>query len=94
MYPSGGYYPYDGYQTQNMPDMLSRMDDARLRPNPMSTGDGGDAGDAILKMDWDTVRNDPNYEEKLDPEIIPLCDALNRAGFSTTQSCCGHGLWR
>jgi hypothetical protein len=28
----------------------------------------------------------------LDNEIIPLCDALNEAGFVTTQSCCGHGV--
>jgi hypothetical protein len=41
--------------------------------------------------DWNTVRYDPNWEEKLDPEIIPLCDALNAAGFATTTSCCGHG---
>ena len=41
--------------------------------------------------DWNTVRHDPTYEEKLDPEIIPLCDALNAAGFVTTSSCCGHG---
>ena len=41
--------------------------------------------------DWKMVRFDPNYEEKLDPEIIPLCDALNTAGFVTTSSCCGHG---
>jgi hypothetical protein len=41
--------------------------------------------------DWNTVRYDPSYEEKLDPEMIPLCDALNVAGFVTTVSCCGHG---
>jgi hypothetical protein len=41
--------------------------------------------------EWKTVRFDPNYEEKLDPEIIPLCDALNDAGFVTTSSCAGHG---
>ncbi len=41
--------------------------------------------------DWKTVRFDPTYEEKLDEEIIPLCDALNAAGFVTTYSCCGHG---
>jgi hypothetical protein len=40
--------------------------------------------------DWKTVRFDPTYEEKLDPEIIPLCDALNAAGFVTTSSCWGH----
>jgi len=41
--------------------------------------------------DWQTVRYDPTYIEPLDPEIIPLCDALNAAGFVTTSSCCGHG---
>ena len=41
--------------------------------------------------DWNIVRNDPSYPEPLDPEIIPLCDALNAAGFVTTSSCCGHG---
>jgi hypothetical protein len=41
--------------------------------------------------EWNIVRNDPNYPEPLDPEIIPLCDALNAAGFLTTSSCCGHG---
>lgn len=41
--------------------------------------------------DWATVRYDESWEEKLDPEIIPLCDALNAAGFVTTSSCCGHG---
>ena len=41
--------------------------------------------------DWKTVRYDPTYEEPLDPEIIPLCDAMNAAGFVTTCSCCGHG---
>jgi hypothetical protein len=40
--------------------------------------------------DWSIVRFDPDYPEKLDPEIIPLCDALNAAGFVTTASCCGH----
>jgi hypothetical protein len=44
--------------------------------------------------DWNTVRFDPDYEEKLDPEITPLCDALNAAGFVTTSSCCGHGHGR
>ena len=41
--------------------------------------------------DWNIVRYDPSYTEPLDPEIIPLCDALNNAGFVTTSSCCGHG---
>lgn len=41
--------------------------------------------------DWKTVRFDPTYEEKLDPGIIPLCDALNAIGIVTTSSCVGHG---
>ena len=41
--------------------------------------------------DWQTVRFDPAWEEPLDPEIIPLCDALNAAGFVTVSSCWGHG---
>lgn len=44
-----------------------------------------------IMADWKTVRFDPTYEEKLDPEIIPLCDALNAAGIVTLTSCCGHG---
>ena len=36
------------------------------------------------------MRYAPAYEEQLDPEIIPLCDALNAAGFVTTSSCWGH----
>src|SRR5271154_6745255 len=42
-------------------------------------------------MDWQTVRYDPSYDEPLDLEIIPICDALNEAGFVTSQSCSGHG---
>lgn len=41
--------------------------------------------------DWKVVRNDPDYPEPLDPEIVPLCEALNAAGFVTTSSCSGHG---
>jgi|ERR1039458_4345906 hypothetical protein len=41
--------------------------------------------------DWKTARFDPSYEEKLDPEIVPLCDALNAKGFVTLSSCIGHG---
>lgn len=41
--------------------------------------------------DWNIVRFDPSYEEKIDPEILPLCDVLNASGFVTTASCCGHG---
>lgn len=41
--------------------------------------------------DWNTVRYDKAYPEPLDEEIIPICDALNEAGFETTCSCCGHG---
>jgi hypothetical protein len=44
--------------------------------------------------DWQTVRFDPSYEEKLDPEIVQLCDAFNAAGIITASSCCGHGfMW-
>jgi len=45
-------------------------------------------------MNYSIVRNDPNYEEPLDPSIIPLCDVLNDAGFPTIESCCGHGINR
>lgn len=31
-----------------------------------------------------------SYPEKVDPEIVPLCDALNAAGFPTNASCWGH----
>src|ERR1039458_7204695 len=41
--------------------------------------------------DYQTVRHDPTYPEKLDKEIVSLCDALNEAGLVTTTSCCGHG---
>lgn len=41
--------------------------------------------------DWQTVRFDPSYAEPLDPELIPLLDALNNAGFVTISSCSGHG---
>jgi hypothetical protein len=41
--------------------------------------------------EWNIVRFDPTYEEPLDPEIIPLCDAMNAAGFETIASCWGHG---
>jgi hypothetical protein len=37
------------------------------------------------------VRYNPTHSEPLDEEIVPLCDALNAAGFVTTSSCCGHG---
>ena len=44
---------------------------------------------------YNVVRNDPGYPEPLDPEVIPLCDALNAAGFVTISSCSGHGgsMW-
>ncbi len=42
-------------------------------------------------VDWQIVRHDPRCEEKIDPEILCLCDALNEAGFETIGSCCGHG---
>jgi hypothetical protein len=41
--------------------------------------------------DWQTVRYDPTYPEPLDPELLPLLDAMNAAGFVTIASCCGHG---
>lgn len=29
----------------------------------------------------------------IDPEVVRLCDAINRVpGLSTTESCCGHGV--
>jgi len=39
---------------------------------------------------WKTVRFDPTWEEPIDPEILPLCDALNAAGLETIGSCWGH----
>jgi hypothetical protein len=42
-------------------------------------------------VEWQRVRFDPEYPEPIEPEIMPLCDALNAAGFATTASCCGHG---
>ena len=42
--------------------------------------------------DWQTVRYNPAWEETLDPELIPLLDAMNAAGFVTTSSCSGHGI--
>jgi hypothetical protein len=43
-------------------------------------------------MDWQTARYDESYPEKIDPLILPLCDALYNAGFEPTGSCCGHGI--
>ena len=34
---------------------------------------------------------DPS-DERIDPEILPLCDALFFAGFLPISSCCRHGL--
>ena len=45
----------------------------------------------MVMADWQTARFDPAYEEPIDPSIIPLCDALQAAGFNTVASCCGHG---
>ncbi len=53
---------------------------------------------------WESRKSDPRPSGDLsgkgwpDPEIIPLCDALNQLpGVCTLQSCCGHGgaghLW-
>ena len=37
-------------------------------------------------------KNFVKYTGKMDPECIPLCDAINSyPGFETTESCCGHG---
>jgi hypothetical protein len=33
------------------------------------------------------------YENRMDPECIPICDALNLLpGIETISSCCGHGF--
>jgi len=47
---------------------------------------------AVEMADWHTVRYDPDYPEKLDEEIVPLCDAMNAIGFVTNSSCSGHGV--
>ena len=32
------------------------------------------------------------YDDKMDKEVLELCDAMNRLpGVTTTSSCCGHG---
>jgi hypothetical protein len=41
--------------------------------------------------DWSTAKYGSPTGEIIDPEILPLCEALNAAGFVTTSSCCGHG---
>ena len=41
--------------------------------------------------DWTTAKHGSPTGEIIDPEILPLCEALNAAGFVTTASCCGHG---
>lgn len=39
-----------------------------------------------------TAQSDDGYDGRMDPECIPLCDALNRIpGIETFESCCGHG---
>lgn len=39
-------------------------------------------------------KNFMKYTDKMDPECIPLCDAINSyPGFKTNESCCGH-CWR
>jgi hypothetical protein len=43
---------------------------------------------------WEKTKEELAVSEPLDPEIIPLCDALNAAGFVTTASCSGHGRQR
>lgn len=75
-----------------------------LEGHPVSTGEraveyGAGSSRPVISeevkeriyADWQTVRFDPSYEEPLDTEIIPICDALNAAGFVTSSSCCGHG---
>jgi hypothetical protein len=44
-------------------------------------------------MSYLQARNttDPD-DERIDPEILPLCDALYSAGFEPISSCCRHGL--
>jgi hypothetical protein len=33
-----------------------------------------------------------NYDERMDPQCFPLCDAINAIpGLTTSESCCGHG---
>ena len=41
--------------------------------------------------DWNTAKYGSPTGEIIGPEILPLCEALNAAGFVTTSSCCGHG---
>jgi hypothetical protein len=41
--------------------------------------------------DWKNFGTPEWDEEPVDPEIIPLCEALNQAGFTTFASCSGHG---
>jgi hypothetical protein len=41
--------------------------------------------------DYKIIRNDPNWSEPLDEEIIPLTDVLNEIGVVTISSCSGHG---
>jgi tRNA(Phe) wybutosine-synthesizing methylase Tyw3 len=43
--------------------------------------------------DWEIARYHDDYHEKIDTEILGLCDILNEAGFETTRSCCGHGVF-
>lgn len=43
---------------------------------------------------WEETKKELAVTEPLDPEVIPLCDALNAAGFVTTSSCSGHGTQR
>lgn len=81
--PGNTLYLYTGLRTKKA-KLLMCVDFRGSRQQPLREGPN-------LMADWDTVRYDPSYEEKLDPEIIPLCDVLNAAGFITTSSCCGHG---
>lgn len=32
------------------------------------------------------------YDERMDKEVLPLCNAINKLkGLETFESCCGHG---
>ena len=38
------------------------------------------------------AKRNPKYDDRMDPECIPICDALNALpGIRTFESCCGHG---
>jgi hypothetical protein len=38
------------------------------------------------------TKRKPVYDDRMDPECIPICDAMNLLpGIHTVESCCGHG---